>query len=392
MTPGFRTGSGKLSPSSVVRGCTSDYGIYNGPTTNNQGQQPVPLAIVAITPGGASLARSIGRALPEAEVFLPERFRRNDGLQYFAEPLGELLPKLFAEGKALACIMATGIVVRVLAPHLQGKEVDPAVVVLDEAGHYAVSLLAGHLGGANDLARKLARLTGGYPVITTATDVNGLPAWDDVAKREGLSVEPLGNIRHLNTLLLQGGRILLVDRQRRVARYFEEVPGVFIAPNFAEAMRSPAEARVFVTHRHIPQLEERDDLLVLRPRDLVVGVGCNRGTPMEEIEATVFDELQRAFLSNKSIACLATISEKADEEGLVGFAGKYGLPLELHKAEALNRLEPPSGTSPHALSAVGARGVCEPAALLSSGAASLLVRKKRRGNVTVAVAEKAGKE
>ncbi len=356
--------------------------------TNNNGH---PLTIVAITPGGASLARRLARGLPEAEVFLPQRFRRNDGLRYFAEPLGELLPRLFTEGRALACIMATGIVVRVLGPHLQGKDLDPAVVVLDEAGHYAVSLLAGHLGGANELARKLARFTGGRPVITTATDVNGLPAWDDVARREGLSVEPLENIRRLNNLLLQGGRILLVDRQKRVARYFEEVPGVSTAPNFAEAMRSEAEARVFVTHRYIPHLEGRDDLLALRPRDLVVGVGCNRGTPLEEIEAAVIDELQKAFLSPKSIACLATISQKADEEGLVGFAGKYRLSLEFHTAEALNRLEPPSGVSPHALSAVGARGVCEPAALLSSGAASLLVTKKRRGNVTVAVAEKAEK-
>jgi cobalt-precorrin 5A hydrolase len=357
--------------------------------TSDQGQPQMPLAIVAITPGGAALARRLGRALPKAVVHLPERFRRDDHLRYFAESLGELLPRLFAGGNSLACIMATGIVVRILAPHLQRKDLDPAVVVLDEAGHYAVSLLAGHLGGANELARELARLTGGHPVITTATDVNGLPAWDEVARREGLSIEPLKNIGRLNKLLLEGGRTVLVDRYGVVAGYFQGLPEVMIAGTFSEAMKAQASARVFVTNRYIPHLEGQDDLLVLRPRDLVVGIGCNRGTSLEEIEAAVFEELQKAFLSTKSIACLATVSAKADEAGLVGFAGKHRLPLEFHSTEDLNLMDAPSKPSPHALAAVGARGVCEPAALLSSGSRTLLVTKKRRGNVTVAVAEKA---
>jgi cobalt-precorrin 5A hydrolase len=364
-----------------------------GRLTSGQEQLPMdrlqlPLAIVAITPGGAALARRLGRALPEVEVFLPERFRQDDGLRYFTRPLGQMLPQLFAQGRPLACIMATGIVVRVLAPNLRRKDLDPAVVVLDEAGRYAVSLLSGHLGGANELARGLARITGGHPVITTATDVNGLPAWDDVARREGLTIEPLKNVRFLNELLLEGEQIVLVDRNRMVAGYFEEVPGVIIAGTFSQAMKASARARVFVTNRYIPHLGSRDDLLVLRPRDLVVGIGCNRGTSLEEIEAAVFEELEKAFLSVQSIACLATVSAKSDEGGLVGFAGKHSLPLEFHSKEDLNLMDAPSIPSPHALAAVGARGVCEPAALLSSGSRTLLVTKKKRGSVTVAVAEK----
>jgi cobalt-precorrin 5A hydrolase len=158
--------------------------------------------------------------------------------------------------------------------------------------------------------------------------------------------------------------------------------------NFAAAQQVGAAGKVFVTHRHIPHLEAQDDLLVLRPRDLVVGIGCNRGTPAEEIEEAVERELRRAFLSPHSIACLATIDVKADEEGLNLFAKNRGIPVEHYSAEALNSVSAPAEPSPHALAAVGAKGVCEPAALLSAGSDTLLIKKKICGNVTVAVAEK----
>ena len=345
-------------------------------------------AIVAITPGGAALARQLGQALPQAAVHLPAGLRAADGCRYFEEPTGELLPRLFTAGLDLVCIMAAGIVMRVLAPHLRGKAVDPAVVVMDEAGCFAVSLLSGHLGGANALAGKLARLSGGRAVITTATDVNGLIAWDEAARRAGLGIEPLRQVRRLNSLLLRGEKIALVDRRGRIAGYFAEAPGVTLSATFAEAMQSGAAGVVFVTHRHIPRLNEQANLLVLRPRDLVLGIGCNRGTSAEEIGAAVAGVLAHAFLSSDSVACLATIDGKADEEGLNAFARRLELPIEYHSAEALNGVTPPTPPSRHALAAVGAQGVCEPAALLSAGTTTLLVKKRKRGNVTVAVAEK----
>lgn len=346
------------------------------------------LVIIAITPGGAALARRLGARMPQTEVWLPEGLREADGCRYFAEPAAELLPRLFAGAQRLICIMAAGIVVRVLAPHLRGKEVDPAVVVMDEMGRFAVSLLAGHLGGANRLARELARLTGGEAVITTATDVNGLTAWDEAACLEGLGVEPIAHLRRLNALLLRGERIALVDRRGRVAGHFTEAPGVILLPTFAEALRAGAPGTVFVTHRHVPHLDERPDLLILRPRDLVIGIGCNRGTAAEEIETAIAAELKHAFLSPASIASLATIAAKKDEEGIRECARRLGVPVEYHAAEALNSVQLAGAPSPHALAAVGAQGVCEPAALLSAGAGTLLVKKRKRGNVTVAVAEK----
>ena len=345
------------------------------------------LAVVAITEGGAELARRIGREAESAEVWLPQRLRAADGYRYFSESLTTLLPRLFAEVDGLVCIMATGIVVRTLAPHLKGKAADPAVVVLDEAGRFAISLLSGHLGGANELAGELAELLGGTAVITTATDVNGLPAWDDVARRLGYGVEPLARVKTLNSLLLRGERIALVDRDGGVAAAFAALPQIERFGTFAAALQAQAAGTVFVSNRNLPQLDRTPGLLVLRPRNLAVGLGCNRGTSAEEIEAAVREVLSEAFLAFASLAVVATITAKSDEAGLLAFAERHRLRVDFHPPAALNAVAVPSPPSAHALAAVGASGVCEPAALLSAGATGLLVRKKKLGNVTVAVAE-----
>lgn len=345
------------------------------------------IAVVAITPRGAELARRLARGLPGAEVHLPERLKGDGPCICFAGPLREALPRLFAQSRGLVCIMAAGIVVRLLAPHLKGKGSDPAVVVMDEAGEFAVSLLSGHLGGANDLARELARISGGQAVVTTATDVNGLPAWDEAARHAGLGVEPVAHLRTLNALLLRGETIALVDRRGRIRPRFAQVPEVKTFPTFAAALRSGASGFVFVTHRLLPRLEEQPNMLALRPRDLVVGIGCNRGTGADEIEAAVREELAAAYLAFGSVACVATIDAKRDEEGIAEFAGRYGFPVEYHAAEPLNAVDVPGSPSLHALAAVGAKGVCEPAAVLSAAGGPLLVKKRKRGNVTVAVAE-----
>ena len=345
------------------------------------------LAIVAITSRGAQLARRLGAELPLATVYLPEKFRCRDDCDYFDQPLAVWLPGLFAEVKQMVCIMATGIVVRILGKELKGKDRDPAVVVMDEAGQFAISLLSGHLGGANDLARLLGTICGATPVITTATDVNNLPAWDQAAREAGLVVEPVAHLKTLNRLLLDGEKIALVDRRRRIAGIFAGIPGVLWVDNFAAAMRSNAAGLVFVTHRFLPHLQNQEEMLALRPRDLVVGIGCNRGTSAEEIEAAVRSKLKQAFLAFASIACIATIDVKQDEPGLLEFAERNRLPLEFHSAEQMNRVEIPSPVSPHAQKAVGAQGVCEPAALLSAKMGEMLIRKQKVGNLTLAVAE-----
>jgi len=347
-------------------------------------------AIVAITPRGAELARKLTASLPGTTCFLPERFHHSDNVSYFTHPLKDLLREAFQTYDGLVCIMATGIVVRLLAPFLQGKAVDPAVVVVDETGRFAVSLLSGHLGGANRLAEQVAKAVGGQAVITTATDVNNLPAWDTAAVEAGLVIEPLEKIKLFNRLLLEGQAIVLVDPGQRLAGVYRDVPGVFCCSTFMDAETSGIAERIYVTHRLIPAGNASGELLLLRPRDLVLGLGCNRGTPASEIDDAVMRVLKNAALSSSSVRSIATIVDKQDEVGLNEYARDKGLIVDYFSAEELNAMEVPSAPSLHALKAVGARGVCEPAALRAAQSDHLLVRKQKCGNVTVAVAEISG--
>jgi cobalt-precorrin 5A hydrolase len=171
-----------------------------------------PIKILALTPQGAALARRLGRALPGARCCLPRTIAGEADDLAFDRP-AEAFREAFERGENLVCIMAAGIVVRGIAPYLKNKAADPAVVVVDEAGGFAVSLLAGHLGGANDLAREVARILGATPVITTASDVQGLPALDVEAVARGLTIENLAEVRAIQMALLKGRRVRVVDPQ-----------------------------------------------------------------------------------------------------------------------------------------------------------------------------------
>ena len=193
--------------------------------------------------------------------------------------LAQAFQEAFAANDNLVCVMAAGIVVRGIAPYLKGKDTDPAVVVVDEAGQFAVSLLSGHLGGANDLARRVAQLLGGTPVITTATDVQGLPALDVLAAEHGLIIENLAGVRPIHMALLAGRPVRLVDPEGFLSGALSAYPELFrLDPDLDRALTGPGPT-VYAGFR------ERDwppDWLKLRPRNLVAGMGCHRGTPAEE--------------------------------------------------------------------------------------------------------------
>lgn len=350
------------------------------------------IALVAITGNGARLARRLRDGLGGV-LHVSRRYvaLAGGGARAF-EPgdLKELLATLWRENDALVCIMASGIVVRMIAPLVSSKESDPAVVVMDEAGAFAISLLSGHLGGANELAGRCASLSGGRPVITTATDVNGLPSFDTLAKELGLVIDDLSAVKTLNRLLLDEGRIAVVDHGGELRRHLGGRLNVSFHGTFSQAIASAADGFLFVTNRHLPAETLPPNLLVLRPRNLVLGIGCNRNTPAEEIGEFVREQLGRIFLSGKSVCRVATANAKRDEAGLLEFARRQGVEIVFYASEELNRVAVPSRPSPFALAAIGANGVAEPAALLASGGGRLLLRKVKSANVTLAVAELGG--
>ena len=300
------------------------------------------------------------------------------------------MPELWSRHEALVFIMASGIVVRTIAPLLKDKKTDPAVVVLDDAGRFAVSLASGHLGGANELARGDRAIPGGEAVVTTASDVNGLPSLDLWARDHNLVIENWQDLPQVGTRYANNGGL----------RIYSDIPFVFpeeflkvADPRFADAIISnrrdvyAGSPRCTITGEGCSTDACRvKGQVYLRPMNLVVGIGCNSGTSGDEIEAAVRETLEENNLVFSSVGSLATISIKANEPGLKLFAEKNGFPLRSFPPEELNRVEG-TGISDAVFRATGAHAVSEPAALLAAGTEELIVRKQKKGNVTVAIAE-----
>jgi cobalamin biosynthesis protein CbiG len=268
-------------------------------------------------------------------------------------------------------IAAAGIVVRCIGPHLRDKTSDPAVVVLDQHGRHVVSLLSGHLGGANDLARRVAALTGGEAVITTATDSLGVPAIDILARDAGLAIADPGRLAAVNAALVEGVRVTVHD------------PFCCLDPDEAHFQRvdAPADAAVIVDVRRHADMQA----LILHPPLLVAGVGCRRGVSREAVLGAVDAALESGDLARKSLCCLASIDLKADEAGLLAAARKLGVVISFYPGEALAGTEVPTPSS-KVEQHVGVNSVCEASAMKRAGTRELLVPKLITGPVTAAVA------
>ena len=316
------------------------------------------IGILAITNGGKELAADLAPKMPEA-LLLPQ----TDGV-------ARALAEHWREVDGFVCVMATGIVVRAIAPLLQGKESDPCVVVVDEKGRHVVSLLSGHLGGGNDLARRVANLLGGEAVITTASDTLGLVPLDLWARGQDLACESKEGLTTASARLVNTGCL----------RIFSELAIASLPQGLAE-VAEVEQADIVVT----PRLGDYGNAVVFRPKNLVVGVGCNRGVSVAELRQACEELFVEQNLSQMSIRNLASIDLKQDEVGLLAFAHEQGLRLEFFSKEELNRVEDVA-VSEAALRNVGAIGVAEPAALLSAQSNDLLVGKRKWHNVTMAVA------
>ena len=212
------------------------------------------LAIIAITRNGARLGARLKSGIPGAELYALPKYlgTAGKGATAIECELKQLFERLWPEIDGFVCIMATGIVIRLVAPLLEGKDRDPAVVVMDDAGRFSISLLSGHLGGANELAERCAFITGARAVITTATDANDLPSFDMLARDNGWVIEDLSRVKVLNSLLLDGETISVVDDTDTVRSYFHGRGHLQFNDSFVAGLRCGAKGFLFVTSSIIP--------------------------------------------------------------------------------------------------------------------------------------------
>lgn len=296
------------------------------------------------------------------EIELASRYRSEDGSDnpYFTElSIEDWAGEGFASHAALLFIGATGIAIRAIAPFVRDKLSDSPVLVMDEQGQFVISLLSGHVGGANALALEIAAAVSAVPVVTTATDQNDAFSVDLFAKENHLAIKNRDGIKVVSTRAIEGKpvRLSIKDYPPRCS---------------VDAVITEGE-------------------IELCPKAYAVGLGCKKDKTFEEIEALFLGVLQQEAISIEDVGAIASISIKEEEPGLLALSKKYKLPFLTFDAEVLLKLEGDFTRSEFVSSQVGVDNVCERAALAALGGSErgeLLVKKTAQNGVTVAVAKR----
>lgn len=364
--------------------------------------------ILILSQSGLDLARRLRDARPEgALIFGPScvvgrcggqggegpTFPTDEpGVFGWVGPLRTVFPRFWEEFDAIVAVMAVGIVVRLAGPLAGDKRRDPAVVAVDDAGRFAVSVLGGHGAGANDLAREVAGVLGALPVITTASEAHGVPAVDQIGRDLGWTLERVENLTRVAAAVVRREPVAVwqdagaSDWWRR----FGPWPAHFTRLRDRDDLDAIEPGAVLVISDLAWHDGRRpsDRTLVYRPPTLVAGVGCKRGTTREAIDAWAVAVFEAHGLAIGSLAAVATVTLKLDEPGLVAFAAGRGVPLAAFPAEQLADQPGIETPSERVRSRVGIAAVAEPAALRAAGASRLLVPKQKGPGVTLAVARR----
>lgn len=317
-----------------------------------------------------NMALNSPRIGDEFTLTTAKRLADEVGLDSF-DDLGVWTGERFADSDALVFIGATGIVVRAIAPHVRDKFSDPAVVSVDEAGQFVVPLLSGHVGGANDLAREVAAAAGARAVVSTATDVNGLFAVDEWARKQGLALVERQIAKEVSACLLDGGTV----------GFASDIAVEGALPSGVEEGPHELGIKVGLDMADCPFART----LHLVPRVVTVGVGCKRGTDAAALEAFVRGALANAHISPAAVARVASIDVKRDEEAVLALARALGCEPVFYSAEQLAAVEGTFASSDFVKAAVGVDNVCERAAV--AGGARLIGGKEAHEGMTVALGQ-----
>ena len=362
---------------------------------------PKKTAIIALTRNGARMARTLAGSLDrDHALFIDRRFRKDDDSgEAFDLPLWPVVKRAFAGYSSLVLFLSAGASIRLLAPLLESKQIDPAVVCVDDAGSFCVSLISGHVGGADQLAQEVAVCLGARAVVTSASHASGTLAVDLLGREFGWRLKAdATTITRASAAVINSQPIGIWQGAGEPGWWPDgkPLPGNIAVYATLEDLAASACATALIISDTTSDLETllADKITVVyRPRSLVIGMGCRRGVPVEELESLLAEALRENGLSAECLAEIATAEIKRGEPGLEQLAERHGVPLSFLQADELNGVfETNTGAitskSERAHGLVGVWGVAEPAALLTAGASQLLVNREKTTRATIAIARK----
>jgi len=357
------------------------------------------VAIIAITKNGIEHAKALKPKLPGAELWVSEKQKalapEADGT---FPAIKDFTEKAWDHYDGLVYHVSLGAVVRTVAPFLKGKDVDPAVVTVDDAARFAISVLSGHVGGANELTEQVAAALGATAVVTTASDARKTIPVDILGRELGWTVEAKDFVTPVSAAVVNEKAIAFVQEAGEPDWWTRPTPlpkNIRVFGSIAEARAAGSfEAWLVVSERASDALQSElggdwERSVIYRPKTLWCGMGCDFGTDLPELLGLIEGTFAQAGLSPKCIAGIASIDLKAKEEALHQLAQHWSLPLQFFTRDELNEKKTKSMPNPLVMKYTGAVGVCEPSAMLAAGVGDLVVLKHKSQRATLAVARKA---
>ena len=342
-------------------------------------------AILAITKNGVKIGENLKKIFPDWSIFAPSKLsNQNNEIVWYSEPTTNKIIELFKNNNALICLFSLGAVIRLIAPHLEDKKTDPAVIVIDDKMNFVISVLSGHIGGANELTEEIAEELGALPVITTAADVNKTIAVDLVGREFSWKIDDDSTVTKISAHMVNEEPIgVLQDTGER--NWYKKLPkNVSMYESIEELKRSKSKAYLIISDKIIDD-EISKESVIYRPPSLVIGIGLHWDTTKETIREGIMKSLEKFKLSSKSIAKLVSIKKPQDVQGLIDLGKEMGIPVEYIDREDLADITAPN-PSEIVKAFEGTASVSEAAAIKVSGGELIVEKQKFPPNLTIAIA------
>ena len=343
------------------------------------------ISVLAITKNGINIGENLKRLFPEWSIFAPSKLSNEKiGIIWYSEPTSEKIVELFKNNNALICIFSLGAVIRLIAPYLKDKKTDPAVIVIDDKTKFVISVLSGHIGGANELTQEIADKIAALPVITTAADVNKTIAVDLVGREFDWKIEDDSTVTKISAHMINEEPIGIFQEAGNKNWYKKLPKNVLVYENMEDLKKSNSKACLIISDKVIDK-ERSEESVIYRPPSLVIGIGLHWDTTKETIREGIKDCLDKFQLSSKSIAKLVSIKKPEDVQGLIDLGKEMGIPVEYVNREDLAEISAPN-PSETVKAFEGTASVSEAAAIKVSGGELIVEKQKFPPNLTIAIA------
>ncbi len=342
-------------------------------------------SVLAITKNGIDIGHNLKKLFPDWSVFAPSKFSNDDTeIIWYSEPTSEKIVELFKNSNALICIFSLGAVIRLIAPHLIDKKTDPAVIVIDDKTNFVISVLSGHIGGANELTQEIAEKLEALPVITTAADVNKTIAVDLVGREFGWKIDDDSTVTKISAHMVNEEPIGIFQEVGEKNWYKKLPKNVLIYESMDDLKKSNSKAHLIISDKIIDEDISKESV-IYRPPSLVIGIGLHWDTTKETIREGIENCLEKFKLNSKSIAKLVSIKKPEDVQGLIDLGKEMKIPVEYVNREDLAEISAPN-PSETVKAFEGTASVSEAAAIKVSEGVLIVEKQKFPPNLTIAIA------